>query len=136
MFIFYFGVISSITPPVALAAYGASGISGADPMRTGFASCRLAITAFIAPFLFVYHPELLLLEGTGIDIAYRIAVSFAGIYFISMAAMGYGFKELDMRSRGFLTIVALLLFMAPMWMNAVGLALGIVHILWQRKTIK
>ena len=48
-FIFYFGVISSITPPVALAAYGASGISGANPMQTGFTACRLALSAFIVP---------------------------------------------------------------------------------------
>ena len=64
MFIFYFGVISSLTPPVALAAYAASGISGANAMRTGLTACRLAITAFIVPYLFVYHPELLLIEGT------------------------------------------------------------------------
>lgn len=133
MFIFYFGVISSITPPVALAAYGASGISGADPMQTGFASCRLAITAFIAPFLFVFHPELLLLEGTAIEISYRIAISFAGIYLVGMAAMGYGFRDLDAKSRAFLAVAALMMFMAPLWMNGVGLALGVAHILWQRR---
>jgi len=133
MFIFYYGVISSITPPVALAAYGASGISGANAMETGFTSCRLAITAFIAPFLFVYHPELLLLEGTAGEIAYRIAISFAGIYLIAMAAMGYGFRVLDWKARSILAVAALLTFMIPMWMNGVGLALGFAHIMWQRK---
>jgi TRAP-type uncharacterized transport system fused permease subunit len=133
MFIFYYGVISSITPPVALAAYGASGISGANAMETGFAACRLAVTAFIAPFLFAYHPELLLLEGSTWDVTYRVAVSFAGIYLIAMAAMGYGFRDLYWKSRGLLTVAALLLFMAPLWMNGLGLALGVGHIVWQRR---
>ena len=88
MFIFYYGVLSSITPPVALAAYGASGLSGADPLKTGLTACRLAITAFVVPYLFVYHPELLLLEGTAGEIAYRLVVSGIGIVFISMAGIG------------------------------------------------
>ena len=130
MFIFYFGVLSSITPPVALAAYGASGISGANAMETGFTACRLAITAFIAPFLFIYYPELLLLEGSGVDVGYRLGVCLAGIYFVAMAAMGYGFKGLGWMSRGILAAAAMLLFLEPWWMNGMGLALGIGHIIW------
>ena len=134
MFIFYFGVLSSITPPVALAAYGASGISGANAMETGFTACRLAITAFIAPFLFTYYPELLLLEGSAVDVAYRLGVSLAGIYFVAMATMGYGFRALDWKSRGLLVAAAILLFVEPWWMNGMGLALGIGHVVWQRRT--
>ena len=133
MFIFYFGVISSITPPVALAAYGASGISGANAMETGFTACRLAITAFIAPFLFTYYPELLLLEGTAVDVAYRLGVCLAGIYFVSMATMGYGFRELGWGSRGLLAAAALCLFLEFWWLNGMGLALGVGHVVWQRR---
>ncbi len=131
MFIFYFGVISSITPPVALAAYGASGISGANAMETGFTACRLAITAFIAPFLFTYYPELLLMEGSALDIAYRLAACLAGIYCIAMAAMGYGLTDLRWSSRLVLAAAALMLFLQPMWINAIGLALGVAHLAWQ-----
>ncbi|WP_372624277.1 TRAP transporter permease [Falsiroseomonas sp.] len=60
LFIFYFGVISCITPPVALAAYAAAAISGASPMRTGLVACRLGFAAYIIPFMMVYNPELLL----------------------------------------------------------------------------
>ncbi len=134
MFIFYFGVISSITPPVALAAYGASGISGANAMDTGFTACRLAITAFIAPFLFTYYPELLLMEGSVLEIAYRLAVCLAGIYFIAMAAMGYGFAILNWSSRLVLVAAAILLFLQPAWLNAAGLALGAAHLAWQWST--
>jgi TRAP-type uncharacterized transport system fused permease subunit len=133
MFIFYFGVISSITPPVALAAYGASGISGADPMRTGFTACRLAITAFIAPFLFTYYPELLLLEGTAGDVIYRLTVSLAGILLVSMAAMGYGLIRLKKVDRLILIVAAGLLFADGGWLNGLGVLLGGAHILHQRR---
>ena len=110
MFIFYFGVISSITPPVALAAYAASGISGANAMRTGFTACRLAITAFIVPYLFVYYPELLLTQGTFGEIAYRLTVSSVGIIFVAMAAMGYGRSLLGAGDRLVMAVAAALLF--------------------------
>ncbi len=134
MFIFYFGVISSITPPVALAAYGASGISGANAMQTGFTACRLAITAFIAPFLFTYYPELLLLEGSAVDIAYRLVVCLTGIYLIAMAAMGYGFRVLGIRSRAILATASIMLFLEPAWFNAAGFVLGVGHVIWQRRS--
>lgn len=132
MFIFYFGVISSITPPVALAAYAASGISGANAMQTGFTACRLAITAFIVPYLFVYYPELLLLQGTFWEIAYRFAVSCIGIIFIAMAAMGYGRALLLASGRIVMVAAALLLFLPSPWLNALGILVGVGHIIfWQ-----
>ncbi len=133
MFIFYFGVISSITPPVALAAYGASGISGANAMQTAFVACRLAITAFIAPFLFVYHPELLLIEGTAITISYRISISLVGILFVAMGAMGYGVRHLVAIERAICMALALLLFLDSVIVNIGGLVLGFLF-LWYQKT--
>jgi TRAP-type uncharacterized transport system fused permease subunit len=116
---------------VALAAYGASGISGADPMRTGFTACRIAITAFIVPYLFVYHPELLLLEGSAWDVAYRLAVSGAGIVFVSMASIGFGLTALNLPSRGILIAAAVLLFLEPFWLNGLGLLIGAGHVVAQ-----
>jgi len=133
MFIFYYGVLSSITPPVALAAYGASGLSGADPLSTAVTACRLAITAFVVPYLFVYHPELLLLEGTAGEIAYRLAVSAVGIFFISMAAIGHGLVPLGLAARAILTVASLLLFFDAPWLNGAGVALGIAQIAMQRR---
>jgi TRAP-type uncharacterized transport system fused permease subunit len=132
MFIFYFGVISSITPPVALAAYAASGISGANAMQTGFTACRLAITAFIVPYLFVYYPELLLLQGTFWEIAYRFAVSCAGIVFIAMAAMGYGRALLRAGDRIVMAAAALLLFLSSPLLNAIGLLVGVGHMIFRQ----
>lgn len=123
-FIFYFGVISSLTPPVALAAYGASGISGANPMQTGFTACRLALSAFIVPYLFVYYPELLLLEGTFWTVSYRLAVSCAGIALLSMATMGFGRAPMSNTLRTVMIGAALLLFLGPAWLHVLGLAAG------------
>tara|TARA_B100001142_G_scaffold105252_1_gene107178 strand:- start:68 stop:538 length:471 start_codon:yes stop_codon:yes gene_type:complete len=62
MFVFYFAVASAITPPVAIAAFAASSITGEDPFRTGFAAVRVGITMFIVPFIFVFYPELLVIN--------------------------------------------------------------------------
>lgn len=67
MFIFYFAVASAITPPVAIAAFAAAEISGADPMRTGFAAVRAGIVMFVIPFIFAFYPELLLIEAAQIN---------------------------------------------------------------------
>jgi TRAP-type uncharacterized transport system fused permease subunit len=133
MFIFYYGVLSSITPPVALAAYGASGLSKADPLRTAVMACRLAITAFIVPYLFVYHPELLLLEGSLFDSMYRLAVCGSGIFLISMAAIGQGWVTLGLVSRTVLLAAALMLFMDMVWLNACGAVLGAGQLLMQHR---
>src|SRR3546814_20566091 len=61
-FIFYFGVISAITPPVCMAAFAAAAISGAHPMKTGLTAFRLGIPVFIVPFIIVYHPAMILEE--------------------------------------------------------------------------
>jgi len=133
MFIFYYGVLSSITPPVALAAYGASGLSKADPLHTAVMACRLAITAFIVPYLFVYHPELLLLEGSLADSAYRLAVCGLGIFLISMAAIGQGWVTLGIVSRTVLLAAALMLFMDMAWLNACGAVIGAGQLLMQHR---
>src|SRR5690606_6066707 len=62
LFVFYFGIIADITPPVALAAFAASGVSGGDPIKTGVTSAKLAIAAFIIPYMFVLSPELLMID--------------------------------------------------------------------------
>ena len=72
MFIFYFGCISSITPPVALAAYAGAGLAGCDPNKTGYKAFRLAFCSFLMPYLFVYNP-VLLMEGGVLDILWSLA---------------------------------------------------------------
>ncbi|HVL73127.1 MAG TPA: DUF3394 domain-containing protein, partial [Beijerinckiaceae bacterium] len=88
LFIFYFGVISCITPPVALAAYAAAAISGASAMRTGLTACRLGIAAFIIPFMMVYNAELIL-QGSVVAILIATATAFIGVSCLAAGLEGY-----------------------------------------------
>ena len=106
LFMFYFGIISCITPPVALAAYTAAGISGSDPMKTGYQAVKLGITAFIVPFLFVYHP-VLLMDGPVWSILQSSLTAFAGVVALASSLEGY--------FRGNLSIPLRIVMMVGSW---------------------
>lgn len=89
MFAFYFGIIADITPPVALAAFAATGISGGNPIRTGFEAARLAIAAFLIPYIFVFSPSLFLIDTTFIEAAMVIITSIVGMTGLGAGAIGY-----------------------------------------------
>jgi len=88
LFIFYFGCISNVTPPVSLAAYAASGIAGAPPLRTAWTAMLLASAGFLVPFMFVYAPPLLL-QGTFLEIGLVTGTGIAGVTALAAAAMGF-----------------------------------------------
>jgi len=88
LFILYFGMMSMITPPVAVAAYAAAALAEANPMRTGFAAVRFGWTAFIVPFLFVASPSLILI-GRPEVIAEAVITAFLGVWLVSIAVVGY-----------------------------------------------
>ena len=91
MFVFYFGIVADITPPVALAAYAGSAIAGSNPLKTGVTATKLAITAFIVPYIFAYSPNMLLVIGdpTVFDIIRIVITSIVGIYGISAGMEGF-----------------------------------------------
>jgi TRAP transporter 4TM/12TM fusion protein len=93
MFILYFGMMSMITPPIALASFAASTISGANPMATGFQAMRLGWVAYIIPFMFVLSPTLLM-KGEPLHIALNIMTASFGVYIISVAFAGYFVRPL------------------------------------------
>jgi len=84
MFVFYFGCISNITPPVCMAAYAASGIAQASPNRIGYTAMRLGIAGFIVPFMFVYGPALIL-EGSLLEIISVFTTAFASIVLVKLS---------------------------------------------------
>ena len=87
-FVFYFAVVSAITPPVALASYAAAGISGANPMETSVASFKIGLTAFVVPFMFFYNGALLG-DGTWLQIARALVTAAAGVYLLSAGVQGW-----------------------------------------------
>jgi len=94
MFAFYFGIIADVTPPVALAAFAGAGIAKANPMKTGFAASKLAIAAFLVPYIFVLNPQMLLFNIKPLEMIWMIATSLVGI--ISVAAGVGAFLKANM----------------------------------------
>ena len=89
MFVFYFGIIADVTPPVALAAYAGSGISGGNALRTGINASKLAIAAFIIPYMFVLSPELLLVDGLTAELLLSLLTAIVGMVALSSSLIGY-----------------------------------------------
>ena len=98
LYVMYFGMMSMITPPIAIAAFAAASVAKADAMRTGFAAMRFGWTAFIVPILFVYSPTLLLI-GPPLDIAIAVVTAMFGVWVVSCAAVGYFMRPLGIWGR-------------------------------------
>jgi TRAP transporter 4TM/12TM fusion protein len=89
MFAFYFGIIADVTPPVALAAFAGAGIAKANPLKTGLEASKLAIAAFLVPYIFVYNPSLLLIDVTALGVIQIVVTSIIGIIGVGSAVAGY-----------------------------------------------
>jgi len=108
LFVFYFAIISAITPPVALAAYAAAGIANTDPMKTGFTACKIGLVAFIVPYMFVLSP-VLLMEGSITHIIWAFTTASLGTAILACASIGWLFTHLSKPIRLVLFISSLLL---------------------------
>ncbi|WKA53706.1 TRAP transporter permease [Planococcus shixiaomingii] len=95
LFVFYFGIIADITPPVALAAFAASGISGGEPIRTGVIAAKLAAAAFIIPYMFVLSPALLMIDTTWPELIWVVSTAFAGMIAVGAGLIGYWYRKLN-----------------------------------------
>ena len=99
MFVFYYAVISTITPPVALAAYAAAGIADTDPFKTALVGFRVGIAKFVVPFYLIYRPDILLVSADPLKAIYALVMSFLGIWALAASACGYAFRELKLYER-------------------------------------
>lgn len=95
MFILYLGMMSFVTPPVAIAAFFAANLAKADPMKTGWVAMRFSWTAYIVPFLFVFSPSLLLQSGSWLDTALSITTAAIGVWFVSAGMIGFGLRRMS-----------------------------------------
>ena len=121
-FVFYFGIVADITPPVALAAYAGSAIAKANPMKTGITATRLAIAAFVVPFVFALNPSLLFVGVTHwYQVIQIIVTSIFGIYGISAALEGYVFKNNGIIERIVYLIAGLTLIVPENITDIIGL---------------
>jgi TRAP transporter 4TM/12TM fusion protein len=122
MFVFYFAILSAITPPVAMAVYAANGISRASLWDTGLWACRLGATGYIVPFMFVYGPALLMI-GEWSEIALAVVTAATGVVCLAAALSGYFLKPVPMWQRAVLVAAAFVLIKPGIWTDLAGLAL-------------
>ncbi len=122
LFIFYFGIISNVTPPVALAAYAAAGVARCNPTRTGVFAFKLSLSGFILPFMFVYNP-VLLMQGGALEIIQSLITALLGIYSLSAALEKFVFKwNINQAERLVLLASALLLIIPGTITDLIGFA--------------
>jgi TRAP transporter 4TM/12TM fusion protein len=132
LFIFYFGALSNVTPPVALAAYAAAGIAGGTPVRTAVTALSLAATGFVVPFMFVYGPPLLM-EGSFLAILLSFVTAAVGVAALAGAVIGFVRAPLRIWERGLLGSAALCLLASGIRTDIVGIVvLGSLLLFWQR----
>jgi TRAP transporter 4TM/12TM fusion protein len=121
MFILFFGTDADITPPVGLASYAAAGLAGANPMRTGWEAFKLGLSAYLVPFLFVYHPALIL-EAPLREILVAVPTAILGIVALSASIQGYYMSVLTPWRRILLAGAALALIDANVLVDFLGIA--------------
>ncbi|MBX0357049.1 TRAP transporter permease [Halobacillus sp. Nhm2S1] len=122
MFVFYFGIVADITPPVCLAAYAGAGIAGANPMKAGVTAVKLAIAAFIIPYVFVTNP-ILLLQGdvTALNLSISVITALLGMAAISSALIGYFATKVTWVERIALIACGLMLVYPNLVISLIGL---------------
>ena len=135
LFIFYFGMMSMITPPVCMATYTAAAIARSDFWKTGWTGMRLGVAAYVVPFVFVFHPALIL-KGTPQEVAMAVVTASIGVVLVGISAAGYLFRPLSWEKRALIGLAGLLLIPSPSgayWIaaNVIGLALGLAVVLWE-----
>ncbi|MBO6308384.1 MAG: TRAP transporter permease [Oribacterium sp.] len=121
MFVFYFGIVADITPPVALAAYAGSAIAKADPMKTAINATRLAIGAFLVPYIFSLNPAMLLIDTDAIGVVMIVITSFLGMFAISAALEGYTVKPINMVVRILLAVAGLMMLYPGTLTDVIGI---------------
>jgi TRAP transporter 4TM/12TM fusion protein len=132
LFVFYFAVMSFLTPPICLAVYAAASLADADMMKTAFQAIKLGVAAYIVPFLFAYHPSLLL-QGNILEIIHATITAMIGISLVAIGIEGFLFRELNWLKR-VLLILGGLGCMIPGWKSdLIGLALGIPIVILEWK---
>jgi TRAP-type uncharacterized transport system fused permease subunit len=122
LFAFYYGLVSAITPPVALAAFAGAGIAGSNPMQTGFCSFRLGFAKYIIPIVFVYVPGMVLV-GTPIDIIRYIILAFFGIFSLTIVTEGWLYRRVNFIWRIVMIPISFMILMPQLSYNIVGMAL-------------
>ncbi|MBQ8417401.1 MAG: TRAP transporter permease [Phascolarctobacterium sp.] len=132
MFAFYFGIVADVTPPVALAAFAGAGIAGANPMKTGVHAAKLAIAAFIVPYIFVLAPELLMINATPWTVFYSGLTAVLGMWGASIAMVGFCQNLLNVFQRLMFFVGGICMIIPGEITDAIGVGLIVAAYFWQK----
>lgn len=135
-FVFYFGIVADITPPVALAAYAGSAIAKAPPMKTAFNATRLAIAAFIVPYILAFNPAMVFIDTNAIQIVQICVTSLLGIFGVAAALNGFLYSKLNPVFRALLIAGGLCMMDPGAMTDIIGLVLVLGITCYQRVTAK
>jgi TRAP transporter 4TM/12TM fusion protein len=128
MFVFYFAIISFITPPVAIAAYAAAGLSGANAMKTGLKAFMLGLSGFIIPFVYSYNPALLIIDSSPWQIIYIILITLFSIFLLTVAINGWFMGKIHPALRVLLIASSVLIFVPGYRTDIIGIIAGAILI--------
>jgi TRAP-type uncharacterized transport system fused permease subunit len=132
MFVFYFGIMADLTPPVALAAFAAASIAKAPAMKIGFKATQIAIAGFVVPFMAIYDPALMLQGDPSVAaVAYIVFKATLAIYLWGSAAIGYLWAPLNTVERGVAAAAAFALVVALPVTDELGFAAAALFLSWQ-----
>ncbi len=131
-FVFYFGIVADITPPVALAAYAGSAIAKSSPMKTAFTATRLAIGGFIVPYICALNPAMLLVDTSAPQVAMIVVTSLIGIFGVAAGLSGFLFKKMNPLFRIIIIVGGLTLLYPGTMSDVIGLVLVIAIVALQR----
>ncbi|MCT4563611.1 MAG: TRAP transporter permease [Maledivibacter sp.] len=123
MFVFYFGMLANLTPPVALAAFAGAGIAGGKPAQTGFQAVKLALAGFVVPYIFVFSPSLLLINTTLFETVIVVITAVIGVVALGASVEGYLNKKLNIIYRIIMLASALLLIKPGIFSDVIGIAI-------------
>ena len=130
-FVFYFGIVADITPPVALAAYAGSAIAKAPPMKTAFNASKLAIAAFIVPYIFALNPAMLFVDTTAVQVVMVILTSFVGMFGVAGALNGFLFRPMNPLVRILFAAGGLLMMYPGTLTDVIGIVIFALAFAWQ-----
>ena len=132
MFVFYFGIMADLTPPVALAAFAAASIAKASPMRIGFKATQIAVAGFVVPYMAIYDPALMMQGSwTALTVAYVVLKAVLAIGLWAAVTIGYLWQPVPLYWRAFAFVAAAMLVAAVPLTDDIGFAMAAVFILWQ-----
>lgn len=130
-FVFYFGLMANVTPPVAIPAYAAAGLAGSSPSKTGWVAFRLALAAFLIPYLFMYNNAILMIDAGFFQILYSAISPIIGVYMLNVALEGYLLDRLPMWQRILMTAGSVGLIVPGIWSDLIGAAILALVLLTQ-----